>query len=252
MKIEQPNYYAVIPANIRYDNRLKANEKLLYAEISALVGKQGFAWPSNTYLSELYGVSTRSVTSWLGHLEKLGYIKIKLIYKSGTKEVERRLIYLAETVQEPYGNSFQGVVKKSSGGGEEIFQTPPEEIFQENNLIKSNTPNYQEEPLSGKPDAPSQQSATKPEVLEIVNYLNEVVGANYKANSKATTKHINARIAEGFTVDDFKRVIDVKYASWGHDSKMANYLRPVTLFGTKFEAYLNEQMPKKREELDWL
>lgn len=75
--------------------------------------------------------------------------------------------------------------------------------------------------------------------VEIIDYLNLKAGTSYRANSKITQSHINARLAEGFTVEDFKTVIDKKCSEWLGDSKMQQYLRPSTLFGTKFEAYLN-------------
>lgn len=75
--------------------------------------------------------------------------------------------------------------------------------------------------------------------VEIIDYLNLKAGTSYRTNSKSTQQHINARLAEGFTVEDFKTVIDKKCSEWLGDSKMQQYLRPSTLFGTKFEAYLN-------------
>lgn len=86
--------------------------------------------------------------------------------------------------------------------------------------------------LSGKPDHVPYQ--------EILNYFNQQAGTSYRASSKATQRLINARTNEGFTVDDFKKVIDIKVANWKDDPKMSKYLRPATLFGTKFEGYLNE------------
>ena len=88
--------------------------------------------------------------------------------------------------------------------------------------------------LSGKPDC----LASK--VKEIVEYLNSVLGTSYRVSSKKNTSLINARLRDGFTVDDFKTVIDKKAAAWRDDPNMAKYLRPETLFGTKFEGYLNE------------
>ena len=87
--------------------------------------------------------------------------------------------------------------------------------------------------LSGKPDC------LPVKVREIVDYLNAAIGSSYRPSSKKTTSLIRARLNEGFTVDDFKAVIDKKSASWG-GTDMAKYLRPETLFGTKFEGYLNE------------
>lgn len=76
---------------------------------------------------------------------------------------------------------------------------------------------------------------------EIINYLNDKLGTNYRVNSKKTQSLIKARLNEGFTVDDFKKVIDKKVFNW-NGTKWANYLRPETLFSNKFESYLNEQI----------
>ena len=79
---------------------------------------------------------------------------------------------------------------------------------------------------------------------EIISTLNSVCNANYKCSSKRTIELIRTRLKEGFTVDNFKTVIDKKYAEWGQDSKMATFLRPETLFGNKFESYLNQPIVK--------
>jgi len=76
---------------------------------------------------------------------------------------------------------------------------------------------------------------------EIVDYLNNKINSNYKDTSKETRKHIKARYNEGFTIEDFKKVIDIKVNEWSNDKKMSVYLRPETLFGNKFESYLNQK-----------
>lgn len=73
---------------------------------------------------------------------------------------------------------------------------------------------------------------------QAVEYLNQKNGTKYRASSKKTQACVRARVRDGFTLDDFKAVIDAKVAQWGDDEKMAEYLRPETLFGTKFESYL--------------
>ena len=83
---------------------------------------------------------------------------------------------------------------------------------------------------------------------EIVDYLNEKTGKNFKVGTDATRRVIKARFAEKNTLEDFKKVIDVKSAEWRGDAKMQRYLQPSTLFGTKFEGYLNQSVtetPKK-------
>ncbi|MFD2442591.1 conserved phage C-terminal domain-containing protein [Bacillus sp. CGMCC 1.16607] len=81
---------------------------------------------------------------------------------------------------------------------------------------------------------------------EIIGYLNEKTGKNFKLVSIKTRELIHARYGEGFTVEDFNRVIDLKSAEWLSDPAWNKFLRPETLFGTKFESYLNQQEGKKR------
>ncbi len=84
-------------------------------------------------------------------------------------------------------------------------------------------------------------------VTEIVDYMNQKLGTHYKPKSQSTQKHIVARLKEGYSVEDFRKVIDKKCAQW-MGSSMAKYLRPETLFGSKFEGYLNEQTYSQPEE----
>ncbi|MDU6340727.1 MAG: phage replisome organizer N-terminal domain-containing protein [Clostridium sp.] len=79
---------------------------------------------------------------------------------------------------------------------------------------------------------------------KIIDYLNSKANTNYRVNNKKTRASINARIAEGFTIDDFKKVIDIKSSEW-LNTNMQQYLRPETLFGTKFEGYLNQKVTKQ-------
>lgn len=80
----------------------------------------------------------------------------------------------------------------------------------------------------------------------IIAYLNEKAGTNYRASSKATQTCIHARLAEGFTKEDFFAVIDKKCAEW-IGGELEQYLRPSTLFGTKFESYLNAKVTKQNQ-----
>lgn len=76
---------------------------------------------------------------------------------------------------------------------------------------------------------------------EIISYLNSKLGTRYKPNATKNKQVINARLNEGYKLEDFKKAIDNKIADWGSDAKMSKYLRPETLFGTKMESYINEQ-----------
>jgi len=75
---------------------------------------------------------------------------------------------------------------------------------------------------------------------EIIDYLNEKANTKYRSSGSKTKLLIKARVNDGFDLDDFKKVIATKTSQWLNDPKMKKFLRPETLFGTKFEGYLNE------------
>ena len=83
----------------------------------------------------------------------------------------------------------------------------------------------------------------------VIDYLNRKANTNYKSSTKNTQSYINARVSEGFTVEDFKKVIDSKSKEW-MNTDFEKYLRPATLFGTKFENYLNEANKKVPTKVD--
>lgn len=127
MQSEKPSYYSIIPAAIRYDNSLKANEKLLYGEITSLANATGACWATNAYFAKLYGVSTRTITDWVNDLVNKKYLFRKDLKSKKTNE-EKRVLYIAP-------------LKKTSRGYEENFYTPLEENFQENNTSINNKNN---------------------------------------------------------------------------------------------------------------
>lgn len=107
-----------------------------------------------------------------------------------------------------------------------------DKLSKDNNINKlSSSENVDSEP---------KQKSQKIPYEKIIDYLNRKTNSHYRPTSKATRRLIKARYNEGFTDIDFKTVIDKKCAEWLQDGNMAQYLRPETLFGTKFEAYLNQ------------
>lgn len=123
MSDDKKSYYAIIPANVRYDKRLTANAKLLYGEITALCNEQGFCWASNDYFASLYEVSKQSISHWIKQLCDFGYIKSDLIYEGGTKEIKARYLTLL------------------LGGTVENYATPTVEKFKDNTTFLNNTVN---------------------------------------------------------------------------------------------------------------
>jgi hypothetical protein len=105
---KEPNYFAVIPGEVRYSD-LPANAKLLYGEITALSNKEGYCWATNTYFAQLYGVSKISVSRWVSSLVEKGFIKIELLNKQNSKEVLRKL-YI------PHNKIVKGGINKNVKG----------------------------------------------------------------------------------------------------------------------------------------
>ena len=117
------SYYAIIPANVRYDKDLPANAKLLYGEITALCNEKGYCWATNDYFANLYGVSKTSISKWVSALVKKGYISNDLIYKEGTKQIDERYLRI---VNEP--------IKQK-------LNTPIENKLKDNITLSNNTIN---------------------------------------------------------------------------------------------------------------
>lgn len=80
---EKKSYFAIIPANVRYDDELSANAKLLYGEITALCNEKGYCWASNDYFSQLYGKSRITVSRWISELIQKGYINSEISKEDG-------------------------------------------------------------------------------------------------------------------------------------------------------------------------
>lgn len=87
------------------------------------------------------------------------------------------------------------------------------------------------------------------DVIYIVGYLNETTNKNFKHTTNKTKSLIKTRLSEGFVVEDFKKVIDIKTSQWLNDEKFNKYLRPETLFSNKFESYLNEKIIENKNEV---
>lgn len=217
---EKPNYYAIIPANIRYDRTLRASEKLLYGEITALSKQTGECWASNKYFCSLYEVKPNAIATWIRHLKEKGYIEVE--YEYNGREIQKRIIKIGGIQKDTrysqkdigvFTNEYEGTIQKG----------------EENNTSTNNKNNNNKENIK-----------RNREMIETtINYLNKMTGKNYKPTTPNTVKHLTARINEGYNDWDFMDVIDTKCKEWlGTD--MEKYLRPDTLFGSKFENYLNQ------------
>jgi hypothetical protein len=112
--VEKPNYFAVIPASVRYDDNLKMGEKLMYGEITALTNKTGECWASNNYFAELYKVTPQAISKWIKNLEKNNYIIIA--YDKKGKMIEKRIIKMVSTDIDRVSTTVEGGINSSLEG----------------------------------------------------------------------------------------------------------------------------------------
>ena len=136
--MEQPSYYSILTANVRYDKELKANEKLLFSEITALSNKSGYCHATNKYFAKLYSKNTSTISDWINHLKQREYLKVVMV-KDGKQIKERRLFPISNPIREnpntPSEKSVEGYSQKNEYP---IRENPKENITSINNTSKNN------------------------------------------------------------------------------------------------------------------
>lgn len=149
-------------------------------------------------------------------------------------------------IQFPKASKYQILDKNNAKKSD--YPEPPQELIDKYNDYFRNVEEcidmYLHAPCEGegeKKGIEGEKNIVQIPFKEIVDYLNTKTGSKYKHTTKNTKDFIKARWNDGYRFDDFKKVIDIKTAEWLHDPKMNTYLRPETLFGTKFESYLNQK-----------
>jgi DNA-binding transcriptional ArsR family regulator len=249
---ENPGYYAVIPANVRYDKSLSPNAKLLYGEITALTKKEGFCWASNSYFASLYGVDKSSVSHWIKSLAKAGYVRIEFVYADGRPNIEKRKIYIADPLpgQAACGKVpaagggeishqggeliHQGVVKYLNGGGEKS----PERILQSNNTEEAAA-----DQIPPKSEKPPPEAAAGP--LTGKNQKQEKPAAEEAEALKLHFKKLNPLLVfdEHFYPRALRflssRGVDFGYASWL--CKTCAEKKPDNLAGYIYKVFFEER-----------
>lgn len=220
-----------IPAKIWLDANLSIQETVFLTEIDSLDNGKNGCFASNKYFSTFFGLSTSRCSRVIASLKDKGYLNINYI-RNG-KEIEKRILRVN---RQPIANVQQGIAKTQQG----VAETPPRycgnaQVNNTSNNTVNNTSNIK--PLSSKPDPIP--------YAEIISYLNQVTGKSFK-NVETHKKLIRARWNEKATLSDFKRVIDNKSSEW-LETNMAKYLQPSTLFGSKFDQYLNQTNAAKQK-----
>lgn len=221
-----------IPAEFWLDENLSIMEVVLLTEIKSLDNEKG-CFASNAYLSNFFGLSKGRISQLVNQLKDKGYITVK--YQREGKQIKQRVIRVVSQLNRGINFPKQPIKNPKQGYLENV---------KENSTSINNTVNSTDIYSQAEPDGVAEKTKT------IVGYLNEKTDSHYKATTPKTKQLVQARLKEGFSVDDFKTVIDKKTATWLKDSKMNKYLRPLTLFGTKFEDYLNEKVKGQPDKND--
>ena len=134
--MEHPSYYSILTADVRYDKRLKPNEKLLFSEITALSNKRGYCNASNNYFAQLYDVTTVTASNWVNHLKDRGYIDVEMIYDG--KQIKERRIFVNSN---PIKENFNTPKEKVEDPIKNNFKEGIKEKFKDNNTSINNTSN---------------------------------------------------------------------------------------------------------------
>lgn len=208
-----------IPKEIWLNKELTPMEKLYIVEIDSLDDEETGCFASNKHFETIFGQNSANVSRTIGNLKEKGWIEIE--YERKGKEIIKRTIRIKRP---PYPNRYyQNDNRVLSKRYEGYYQNDKESNTYLSNTIENN----------------------KYIVEQIILYLNGKADKHYKSTTPKTIREINALLKEGFTINDFKVVIDTKCDEWLNDKKMNQYLRPDTLFGTKFESYLNQKQRVK-------
>ncbi|OSB07997.1 hypothetical protein B2H97_16135 [Paraclostridium bifermentans] len=209
-----------IPKEIWLNEILNIQEKVFLVEIESLDNNDG-CFASNEYFANFFKLSKNRCSEIIKSLEKKGFVKISYIYKENSKAIDKRIIKIFEKPKGDIRDSDRCTRETEEGYSEKC---------EDNNTYLNNTINNNIYCL-------------------VIDKLNTLANKSYKSSSKKTQQLIKARINEGYKLEEFYKVIENKVCTWKDDPKMDQYLRPSTLFGTKFEAYLNEKLknPNKGE-----
>lgn len=202
--------------------------------------KRGSFITSEKKLMENWGWGKEKVRKFLQVLQDDGMIEKKSDHKKTTINVVNYGFFQNSNSQSrPLSDHFQTTNRPITDHRQTVSRPSADTNNNDNNKNNENNGNNDNNSFGDKSPKPSRPNYSN-SIKEIVDYLNYICGTNYKSTTKATAESIKARLKEGFTVDDFKTVIDKKINEWGNDPKMVQYLRPQTLFGSKFEGYLNQ------------
>lgn len=193
-----------IPRDVWLSKDLTLQEKVMLVEVSSLSKGENGCYANNRYFADFFGLSVSRVSEVISSLESKGYISIKR-HRNGAQKESRNIF----------------VVNRIDPSG--YRKHPSENRIDPSGKAKDNsTLNSTDKDIGKEPSFTDQ-------CKEVIDYLNLKAGTSFRL-AESHKRGITARLKEGATVDEMKRVIDAKCAEWLNDSRMKKYLRPITLF----------------------
>lgn len=212
------NGYSLCLNKWALDKEIQSELSLLLI-ISSLCAEKGYCYANNDFFAKIFDTNATLISRKIKKLEDKGYLSIE--YEKKGCEVVSRKLRLSNSIIHDYLNQQSCINNNNKNNNKDNISN---DILQKENIEFNNI------------------------CEEIINHLNTRIGSHYKPNSKDTTKLIKRKLKEGFTVDDFKTVIDKMCVKWT-GTKWQEYLRPETLFGNKFENYLNLEVKQSINNL---
>lgn len=217
-----PDQYIVLQGWMISDLKLKGNELIIYACIYGFSQAENQVFSGGLqYLADWTNSTKQGVVKCIKSLVEKGFIVKTDKVVNGVKFCEyyaTKFNGVCNKVERGMQQSLTGCTTKFNGGMQQSLT----------NNINNNLDNNLDNNI----------------YKAVVDYLNSKAGTHYKASNKTTRQHIHARLAEGFKVEDFMRVVDNMWTEW-RGTEWEKYLRPSTLFGSKFENYLNRKPQNK-------
>lgn len=211
----QRNYYAILPAKVRYDKNITPNAKLLYAEITALCNDKGYCWAGNAYFAELYGVTKTSISNWISSLQKNGYIEVQLIYKENSKEIQSRHISIVNNMSiqnnlNTYTKNIVGGIQKNFTDNTKIINTKKDKIISKDIITQKQKPLIPKETKKAK--------KTK-DIVTMRNMINAFT-ENESIREKLL-EYFNMRVKKGLQPNQWKIILDDLRDYAGESAKVA-------------------------------
>lgn len=185
-----------------------------------------------------------AVEAALKELKREHYLVVKKLYPGETESGRFEYEYIVS--DEAQSEAQENAEPELQGGCKQGVENRPLDIYK-NKIKKTKERDIIYPPINTPTETASDDAApaapkggVSETIKTVISYLNEKTGKRFSPKSAMAVRHITARLKEGYALEDFKTVMDRKVAAWKGDERMAQYLRPETLFGSKFDGYLNE------------